>query len=67
MLSMFHHIRTWYDEKQFRDKFMPFLNKLTAEEVIQAVKNDEVKAIFLGSFSVIMNGQLNMQKLALVQ
>ena len=42
-------IRTWYDEKNYWDKFMPFLNELTGEEVIQAVKHDEVKAIFLGS------------------
>ena len=34
---------------------------LTTEEFIKAVKNDEVKGIFLGSLSVIMTGKLNVQ------
>jgi len=57
---------TYCLEKKCENSLLTFLpmdplfrksENLMKEEVIKAVKNDEVKAISLGSLSVIMNGK----------
>jgi len=57
-------ISTWYNEKKYWGKFLPFLDDLNMKDVVASIKNVELRDVYSSHGDALDSdlGQLNLQK-----